>query len=152
MKFNIILASIFLLLGCQQRINLEHEKQAILTLHDTQRQAHFEKNVEMLIENDAADFIQVNRGKISSPSRQEKAARFQAYFDAVAFVQWDDVTPPIISFSDDATMATAIVNKMVVLKLKQENMRLDTTYFAWLAVYKKTNGHWELYQMASTNQ
>jgi hypothetical protein len=138
--------------SCNTAPDLEKEKNAIMVLHNKQRQAHFEKNIPMLFENAAADLMQVNRGVISKNSMEENNKRFGAYFDAVEFVKWDDAEPPVFSFSDDATMATTLVNKLVVVKLKQENMRLDTTHFAWMAVYKKTNGEWQLHRIASTNK
>ena len=138
--------------SCTRQPDFEEEKKAIMVLHDQQRQAHFEKNVELLLAGGSEDFMDVNRGMIRKPTREESTKRLQSYFDAVEFVKWDDVSPPIFSFSDDATMATTIVDKLVVLKVKDEDNRLDTTHFAWLAVYKKNNGKWQLHRVGSTNQ
>lgn len=151
-KMVVVLTLVLVFHSCNTGHDLEAEKNAIMVLHNKHRQAHFEKNIEMLLENNAADLMQVNRGVIRKDSMEESAKRFRNYFDAVEFVKWDDVEPPVFSFSDDATMATTLVNKLVVLKLKQENYRLDTTYFAWMAVYKKTKGQWELHRIASINK
>ena len=96
--------------------------------------------------------MEVNRGLIKKPSYSNSRKRFQSYFDAVDFIKWDDVSPPIFSFSDDGTMATSIVDKLVINKNKQEGNRLDTTHYAWLAVYKKINGKWRMHRMGSTNK
>ena len=150
--FYIAMASMIVNQSCTHAPELESEKEAIMALHNEQRKAHMEKDVSLLIKNGPADFIEVNRGLIKSPSRQESIQRFQTYFDAVDFVKWDDVSPPVISFSDDGTMATTVVDKLVITKQKSEGGRLDTTHFAWLAVYKKNNGQWEMHRMASTNR
>jgi hypothetical protein len=152
MKFNIYLIAAFISTqSCTPRPDFEAEKQAILILHDQQRKAHIEKNVDLLVSDSLTDFIEVNRGLIKSPSRSENLKRFEAYFNSVEFVKWDDVSTPIISFSDDATMATSVVDKLVIIKRKSDN-KLDTAHFAWLAVFKKKNGKWQLHRMGSTNR
>lgn len=138
--------------SCYNRPDFEAEKKAIMILHDQQRKAHIQKNVALLFGDSLTDFIEVNRGTIRKPTREESMKRFQSYFDAVDFVKWDDVSPPVFSFSDDATMATTVVDKLVITKLKSGNGRLDTTHFAWLSVYKKYNGQWQLHRIGSTNR
>jgi hypothetical protein len=152
-KFNIYLIAVLIAItqSCTPSPDFEAEKQAILILHDQQRKAHIEKNVDLLVSDSLTDFIEVNRGLIKSPSRSENLKRFEAYFNSVEFVKWDDVSPPVISFSDDATMATSVVDKLVIIKRKSDN-KLDTAHFAWLAVFKKKNGKWQLHRMGSTNR
>jgi hypothetical protein len=40
---------------------------------------------------------------------------------------------------------------LVIIKRKSDN-KLDTAHFAWLAVFKKKNGKWQLHRMGSTNR
>ena len=138
--------------ACQHKPDLEAEKKAILALHETQRSAHMKKDVALLLGDSLTDYIEINRGVIKRPTYAESARRFQSYFDAVDFVQWDDVNPPVISVSEDGSMATSVVDKIVITRSKTEEQRLDTTYFAWLAVFKKTNGKWQLHRMCSTQR
>ena len=138
-------------LSCHQPPDLETEKKEILSLHDQQRQAHFEKNPELLMGESLGDFMEVNRGIIKKPTREESRARLQAYFDSVEFIKWDDISPPVISFSDDATMATSVVDKLVIIRDIKTN-QIDTTHFAWIAVYKKDKGKWKMHRVVSTNR
>jgi hypothetical protein len=140
-----------LLSSCNSNLkpNLEVEKTAIMKIHVEQQKAHMEKNAELLLSQNDGTFYEVNRGKIKSPSRQESINKFTAYFESVDFIKWDDVTPPIFSFSNDATMATTIVNKIVITRHKADS-KIDTTFFAWLSVYKKENGVWRMESIAST--
>ena len=138
--------------SCKTKPNIEAEKAALLVLHNEQRKAHLEKNISLLFRDSIVDYIEVNRGVIKKPSYAESRKRFQTYFDAVDFIQWDDVTPPVFSFSDDGSMATSIVDKLVITRQKTEGNQLDTTHYAWLAVYKKNNGKWQLHRMGSTNR
>ena len=146
---------LFLLLiasSCTSRPDLEAEKAAIMVLHQEQRQAHMEKNVALLLKDSLTDYTELNRGYIKKPTYAESRARFQSYFDAVDFIKWDDVAPPVFSFSDDATMATTIVDKEVITRDKSGDQHLDTTRYAWMAVYKKSDGKWRLHQMTSTSR
>ncbi len=147
-----ILISVFALNACRVSPDLEKERKKLLTIHENQRKAHFEKDVSLLLADGTQDFIEVNRGSAKKPSREESIKRFQAYFDAVDFIKWDDVKPPIFFFSEDATMATAVVEKLVITKQKLSGNKLDTAYYTWLSVYKKNNGKWQMAQIASTNK
>lgn len=138
--------------SCSSPVDYEAEKNAILVLHNEQRQAHMEKNVSLLFKDSLTDYLEVNRGLIKKPAPADMKKRFQAYFDAVDFVKWDDANPPVFSFSDDATMATTVVDKLVITKDKHDNDRLDTFHYAWLAVYKKMDGTWRLHRMGSTSR
>jgi hypothetical protein len=153
MKFKIYFVVTFIVAtqSCKTSADFEAEKQAIMMLHDQQRKAHMERSAELLASDSLIDYIEVNRGLIKSPSRSESLKRFRAYFNSVEFVKWDDVSPPVISFSDDATMATTVVDKLVITK-RISDSKFDTAHYAWLAVFKKTNGEWQLHRMGSTNR
>lgn len=148
----ILFAVTGLLASCKSTPDFEVERAAIMSVHNLQQMAHLEKNPSMLLGNHSKDFIEVNRGKITQPSYNESLGKFSAYFDAVEFIKWEDITPPIISFSDDASMATTVVNKIVITRSISDSMQLDTSYYAWMAVYTKQIGKWELHRMASTNK
>lgn len=152
MKYFLILFSLLAIAqSCSDHFDLEAEKKAILTIHDEQRKAHMEKNISLLLRDSLTDYIEVNRGVVRKPTYAESFKRFKSYFDAVDFIKWDDITPPIISFSEDGTMATSIVDKLVITRSKSEN-RFDTTHYAWLAVFKKIDGKWQMHRMGSTNK
>lgn len=154
MKYLLPLLGLAILLSpsCRHRPDFEAEQRAIMALHNAQRQAHFEKNVALLFGDSLADYTEVNRGFVKKPTFTERKARFQAYFDAVDFIKWDDVSAPEFSFSEDATMATTVVDKEVITRNKLEGHRLDTARYTWIAVYKKHHGTWRLHQMASTSR
>ncbi|MFT3910976.1 MAG: nuclear transport factor 2 family protein [Ferruginibacter sp.] len=132
-------------------VDIEAEKKAILAIHEDQRKAHIGKDISLLLRDSSTDYIEVNRGLIKKPTYAENYKRFKSYFDEVDFVKWDDASPPVISFSDDATMATSVVDKLVITRHRAGNNQLDTTHYAWLAVFKKINGKWQLHRMGSTN-
>lgn len=150
-----ILFSLFLiytLQACQSKPDFDAEKKEILAIHNDQQKAHLEKNIALLLGDSSIDYIEVNRGLVKKPAYTENFKRFKAYFETVDFIKWEDTSPPIISISDDATMATSVVEKIVITRSKSEDHKLDTTHYAWLAVFKKINGKWQLHRMGSTNK
>lgn len=127
------------------------ELKKILALHDLQREIHFEKQVSNFVNLLSEEHISVNRGKIAQPSIADHEERFTNYFNSVDFVKWDDVAPPIIRFSDDLSVAYTIVDKEVIVRSLDTDL-LDTSYFSWVAIYKKINGEWKIDCVGSTNK
>jgi hypothetical protein len=125
----------------------------ILKLHNEARAAHFKRDARLLVSSFADDFTDVSNGKIRKPTREESLNRFQNYFNNSTFLEWDDITPPVIRVSDDATMGYAIVHKKVRLLAKDENgsEREETEIFAWVSIYQKIGGKWKLTAVVSTN-
>jgi hypothetical protein len=135
--------------------NTEAEDRAeILRLHDLQRQFHFEKRAEAFDAQLSDDFISVNRGEIKALSRPDNIARLNNYFGSVEFEKWDDLTPPLIRFSGDRSLAYTIVHKEVTVTYPGDNGDTikATTEFAWLAVYRRHPEGWKIDAVASTNK
>ena len=97
--------------------------------------------------------MSVSGGRISKPAREKNFERFQKYFSESTFLEWDDITPPVIRVSDDQTMGYIAVHKKVRLRSKQPNGSEieEAEVFAWVAVYQKVKGEWKLALIASTN-
>ena len=125
----------------------------IATLLKQARVAHFTRNANLLVSTFAEDFTSISGGKISKPSREASLNRFQNYLKNSTFIEWDDITPPIIKVSDDASMAYAFVYKKVRLLAKDENGKEqeETEVFAWAEIYRKIKNEWKLVAVISTN-
>nr|WP_321235404.1 hypothetical protein [uncultured Psychroserpens sp.] len=143
------------ILSCENTTDIkEKATAAIMKLHNDQRKFHFEKMPEAFASLMSKDHISVNRGLIKSPSKAENIVRFQNYFNLVEFEEWDDITPPIIKFSEDYSMAYTVVNKRVTLTYtdEQNNKQKETTEFSWVAIYKNyPDKGWKIDCVASTN-
>ena len=126
----------------------------LMQLQQQGRAAHLGKDAKLLVSAFADNFINISAGKISRPTREESQNRMQAYFDRSEFLEWDDISPPIIRVSQDASMAYVIVHKRVRLKAKNEQGVLEeaTTIFAWMETHEKQNGKWVLTAVTSTNE
>ena len=146
-----------ILTSCSQNNSSRDDDESILLrLHEQQRELHFSKNAKGMVDGFAENFISVNRGKLDTVlSRSEDSARFQQYFNSVQFKRWDDLSKPIIRFSDDHSLAYMAVNKIVVTEGKDSvgNPIEETTHFVWVSIFRKQkNGDWKLECVASTNE
>ncbi len=151
----ILISSLTVLLACTQ-YDHSADSAALMKIHEQQRNFHFSKNAKAMVDGFADNFISVNRGRIDTVlSREGEILRFQQYFDAVEFKKWDDITPPIIRFSDDHSLAYMTIDKLVLLETKDSsgNPLEDTTHFAWIAIFRKQrDSDWKLECVASTNE
>jgi ketosteroid isomerase-like protein len=130
----------------------EAARAEVAARHALEREAHVERNVDLLLSLFADDFIMVAGGEMKRPTREEQQARFTAYFGAVRFQKWDDVVPPVIHVSTDGTLATVIVQKEVVLVPADSpaDAKPERAVFAWIESWAKRRGRWMLVAMAST--
>jgi len=143
-----------ILTSCSNTDKNGKDIEAIKNLLQQERKAHFRKDADLFVSEFAADVIQVNKGIVSQSSREENRKRFKTYFNDVNFIKWDDVTEPIIKFSEDYSLAYAIVQKLVILERKDSVGKIinDTANFAWTSVYRKQQNEWKLECNISTNQ
>lgn len=131
------------------------DRAALLRLHAEQRTAHLEHRADLLVAGQADTLWNVSRGDVSAGPRDEVRASFQAYFDASTFSAWDDITPPRIRISADGRMAYIIVEKRVHVAITPSGGGAPTVNrvrYAWLSVYEKIDGRWQMTAIASTER
>ena len=140
--------------ACTAGFDREKRKGEILALLQQERKAHFDRDVSLFISEFADSMISVNRGMVLKATPEERSTRIQGYFNSVEFIKWDDVQPPQIRFSDDGSLAYAIVQKQVILLRTDSlnNKTPDTTDYAWVSIYRKTGNGWKVECNASTNK
>ena len=146
---NIFALSSLLVLCCfgpaaAQKVDLEKERAALLEVHRTDRRAHFETDVELLLKHSAEEFIYVGDGKISRSTLAEMKATFGDYFRNAKYYEWDDLEPPIVRISDDASMAWMIVRNKVrrTQKLASGEVKERAFVYAGIMTYEKRQGKW----------
>ena len=91
---------LFVLSSCgnKKNVNFSHEKEKILELHNAQRDYHFNKDSIAFANQLSENFISVNRGKISSPKKEETISRYHGYFSSVEFLKWTMYQIPLLNF------------------------------------------------------
>ena len=156
--FHLLVIAIVLLqsLACSNAhsTDFENEKNKILELLELERKYHLEKLASELVNLQSDDFTTINAGEVFKPTKEEGIDMFSNYFSSVEFINWDDIAPPVIKFSEDLTVAYVTVQKKVVIKYVDEigEQKQQATDFAWVSIYRKVEGVWKLDLIASTNK
>lgn len=125
----------------------------LLRMHHRDRVAHFDRDAGYIFSNFADEYFSVGNGNVRSPDREAGQKRMQAYLDASTFLEWDDITPPIIRLSDDETLAYVLVHKRVRLLSKEQSgkQKEEIEVFAWSMTLRKISGKWKVTSVTSTN-
>jgi hypothetical protein len=124
--------------------DLEKEKAELLRIHQQERKAHFNTDVELLLANQGENFISVADGKITTEKKPQSREFFTKYFQNAKYFEWDDMEPPIVRVSKDATMAWVIVRVKVRRTQKDVSGKEDETKFIYSGImtYEKQNKKW----------
>lgn len=124
----------------------------LLRMHHRDRAAHFDRDAGYIFSNFADEYFSIGNGRVTSPDRSAGQKRMQAYLDSSIFLEWDDITPPIIRLSNDETLAYVLVNKRVRLLSKNEGgkQQEETEVFAWTTTLRKIAGKWKVTSVTST--
>jgi len=124
----------------------------LLRMHYRDRFAHFNRDASIIFSQFADEYFSVGNGRINVPDRVAGQKRLQAYFDASTFLEWDDLTPPVIRVSDDGSMAYILVHKKVrrLAKDKDGREQEEIEIFAWTTTLKKLASKWKVTSVTST--
>jgi hypothetical protein len=150
MKYLLFTLALFLY-SCTRKPDFAQEEQAIRLLQQQERTAHFNRNIDLFLREFSDSMISINRGTVKYTPPDTLRISIQKYFGQVQFIKWDDLSAPIIRFSDDGTLAYAIIRKEVVA-IYADKPGNDTAYYAWTSIYRKTKGEWKLECNVSTNK
>ncbi|MDH5483263.1 MAG: hypothetical protein OEY22_10385 [Candidatus Bathyarchaeota archaeon] len=133
-------------------IDYEHEKAALLEIHNEDRQAHFATDVESLLESVHEPHIYVREGEIQHLSRSDLEKTFREYFRDTTFLEWDDMEEPIVNVSEDGTMGWMVERLKVRRIIRSEGGKAEERQFiyAGITVYEKRDDTWLKVANAST--
>ena len=151
---NYYLVALSLLTVACDPFNRADEVQKIMEVHQAQRDHHFNGDAKAMADILTADFIAVNEGVVSEPTYGENFERFRSYFNSVRFLKWEDLSKPIIEFSEDGSLAYVHVRKLVDVKYPgaKGDSLIESTIFAWTSIYRKISDQWKMEAIASTQK
>ncbi len=125
--------------------------EVLLRLHHEQRAAHALGDAPRLVGQLAPDFREIAGGRVRSPGLEAVRERFERYFAAVRFLEWEDVRPPRIALSPDGRWAEVVVEKR--LRLVPAGPGGDEVHrrYAWLERWRRSADGWRMASLASTD-
>lgn len=146
-RFSILLLSIVLVpvnAEAQSKVDRADEVEQLLKIHESDRRAHFETSAKRIMEHATDEFISVSNGKIQRTTRAENLKFFEEYFKGAKYYEWDDLEPPIVRVSNDASMAWMIVRTRVRRVQTQSGGQETERRFVYAGImaYEKNGGRW----------
>ena len=126
----------------------------LLNLQKEAQAAHLTYDAERFIALFADQVTQIRNGQVDSSNKADNLKRIKTYFDQFEFEAWEDIKPPVITISNDGSMATILVQKRVRGSSKSDegDKTVRETEFAWLEVWQKQDGQWKVVTVASTRK
>jgi pimeloyl-ACP methyl ester carboxylesterase len=121
------------------------DRNALLALHERVIRAHLESDVEMLLADEAADYVVANRGEVTRPTLEERRNRLGPYLRRTRFIEYRDDTPPIAHVSPDGRLGWVVVQVtargvQTAGDGTEEEIRFTG---AWIELYEKMGGVWK---------
>lgn len=127
-----------------QPLNRAADEQALLKLHEAGLKAHMDGDVDALLATQAEDFVLLNRGEISSPTKAELKRFLGPYLSSTKFEFYRDAVTPIVRVSTDGSLGWVIaqVEARGLSVTSQGEQRRVEFVVAWIELYEKREGRW----------
>ena len=125
-------------------VDLEAERRVLLSIHESDRLAHFGADAARLGRTAPDLFLSVSAGKVERIPREAEKAFFEGYFRGARYAEWDDLEPPVVRISADGSMAWIVTR----LRVKRQAPGPDGTpqeralVYAGIMTYEKRAGRW----------
>src|SRR6185312_12793744 len=125
-------------------LDLARERAALLAIHEQDRRAHLTTDPALLLEHAAREFLYVGDGELTRLTHDQVAADFERLFTGATYDAWDDLEPPVVAISDDASMAWMVVRVRVSRRhTDDEGREVERSFvYAGIMTYEKQHGTW----------
>ena len=119
--------------------DLAREREALLALHREGIRAHVERDAASLCKGLAEQFVSAAAGKIEWAEHDEVCRHFEGYLAGAEYSVYEDLEPPVLRISDDASMAWMITR----LRVKRtQNGKERSFVYAGILTYENRGGTW----------
>jgi ketosteroid isomerase-like protein len=148
------ITTIVLVAGCSRAQEPEstQERAKLEEILESQRTAHLELDADRLVEHVAERLVSVDRGVITTQTRDEVRAMFASYFQGATYFAWEDLEPPLIEISADGSLAW-VVRRVEADREEPDGAggrRRRRLVSAFTSTFEKVNGRWRMTTVTST--
>jgi hypothetical protein len=102
-------------------------------------QAHWDKDVDFIIDDLGEGFFSMSEAEITYPSKEDQRKRFTEYLNATTFTEYRSISEPEIGFSDDGSTAWGNFRVRVAGVRDGQEFSFDC---AWLWLYRRIENRW----------
>jgi len=136
--------ALILAIGVGCRASAPTDADLLKRLHEKVIRAHLQSNVELLLEDEASDYVVASRGAVTRPTLEERRGRLGPYLQRTAFHEYRDAVDPMVSVSGDGTLGWVVVQVQARGLQTTAEGRKEPLAFAsaWIELYEKRNGRW----------
>ncbi len=134
--------------SCVERTNIALEKEKILSIMASMREAHFQSNAAQFLEPMQDSFVEIRQGSYKRLYKSESLQGIQSYFGAMEFLELEDMQDPILEISDDASMATYTGSIIVKGYLNEQPL---FNKLSWQSILRKFDGEWKIISNVNTS-
>jgi hypothetical protein len=140
------LLALVLIVACtpQAPSSLASDEQELLELHQAGLTAHLTGDIDALLAGQADDFILVNRGEVTSPSRKQRRDFLGPYLASTKFEFYRDAIAPIVKISRDGSLGWVIARveaRGVTTTTDDRDVGLEFAV-AWIELYERRGHTW----------
>ncbi len=116
----------------------------LLALHARAIRAHQEGSIDLLLEDEAEDYVLVSRGEVSRPTLADRRRMLGPYLQSATFQEYRDIEPPVVKVSADGQLGWVIATVRVrgSRALPEGGIRVLDFTSAWIELYEKRDGRW----------
>lgn len=120
------------------------DERRLLALHEAGLKAHMDSDIDALLAIQADDFLLVDRGEVSTLSKQDVRDFLGPYLASTKFEFYRDKVPPLVKVSKDGTLGWVAAQ----VEARGESVGPDgqartiEAVFAWIALYERRGGEW----------
>jgi len=124
--------------------SLSADEQRLLALHQAGLTAHLQGDIDALLAKQADDFVLVNRGEISSPTKDERREFLGPYLAATKFEFYQDSVPPIVKISRDGSLGWVVAKvRARGTSTRSDGSSTDIEFeAAWIELYERRGQEW----------
>lgn len=117
---------------------------ALRALHEKVLEAHRRSNVEMLLEDESADYIVAGRGEVTRPTVDQRRGFLGPYLKRTTFEEYRDAIEPVVTVSNDGTLGWVVVQVHARGVQTGADGKKEPIAFtsAWIELYEKRKGRW----------
>jgi len=116
----------------------------LLVIHAQDREARFATDAQALAARYADSTIYVRDGTLSQITRADMQRGFEQDFQNVTYQEWDDMEPPIVQVSQDASLDW-VITRMKVRRTQINGLGAAAErefIHAGIWTYEKRQGRW----------
>lgn len=120
------------------------DEQSLLKLHQAGLRAHIESDIDALLATQAENFVLLNRGEISSPSKQRRREFLGPYLARTRFEFYRDTIEPIVKVSRDGSLGWVMAQVQARgsgVTAQGEHQPVEFVV-AWIELYERQGHDW----------